>query len=209
MKAAVLRSLNCSLNPYSFFLDPACICSSSGPCFQSLRPFWPSRTKETSRSGIILISLGLKLDQVSYPMGTRDKFFVRRFLPSRISPCSFLLLLYLRTPQLNNLKAATAAKIFLGSTGKLFYFYFFSLRPMKRNGNIHRTFLFISIFCRFIGIFISQSSWRCRWKRRCAARLNKFEHQCLEIRTEIKEWHALGMKGNRIGGWRKKRISKS
>ena len=129
MKAAVLRSLNCSLNPYSFFLDPACICSSSGPCFQSLRPFWPSRTKETSRSGIILISLGLKLDQVSYPMGTRDKFFVRRFLPSRISPCSFLLLLHLRTPQLNNLKAATAAKIFLGSTGKLFYFIFLSLSP--------------------------------------------------------------------------------
>ena len=127
MKAAVLRSLNCSLNPSSFFLDPVCICSSSGPCFQSLRPFWPSRTKETSRSGIILISLGLKLDQVSYPMGTRDKFFVRRFLPSRISPCSFLLLLYLRTPQLNNLKAATAAKIFLGSTGKLFYFFSLSL----------------------------------------------------------------------------------
>ena len=145
---------------FFFFLDPVCICSSCGPCFQSLRPFWPSRTKETSRSGIILISLGLKLDQVSYPMGTRDKFFVRRFLPSRISPCSFLLLLYLRTPQLNNLKAATAAKIFLGSTGKLFYFFSLSLslRPMKRNGNIHRTFLFISIFCRFIGIFISQSS---------------------------------------------------
>ena len=158
MKAAVLRSLNCSLNPSSSFLDPVCICSSSGPCFQSLRPFWPSRTKETSRSGIILISLGLKLDQVSYPMGTRDKFFVRRFLPSRISPCSFLLLLHLRTPQLNNLKAATAAKILEAPENYFILFFSLSLRPMKRNGNIHRTFLFISIFCRFIGIFISQSS---------------------------------------------------